>query len=699
MNNKQIEYGRKRKPYLIRPINPKIKPITGELYIQSINLYKDYTKPLWIYFWVSHTNFTDVAHVIIDKNDKIIFKNDSPPTNNTIHITINNQSIHLEAYQHPLCNKCNDSHYQPRVCMSIYGETKTRTSDSDGWIILGCWEFDKEGQSNLRNAFIELAYHTASFINTTIGTVNCTGVVDLPYPIHTPLEHLLPTSVIQFVNTDTKDVRGLAKYLDYTVSRVHEPLIGTHRGWLPREFFYLNLKKKLRITEDWLMCQLLFAFKLRRIDIYSITKESFVDVNEKPALWEEVVSAIILSVSMFITRMQYQLDQITTSSKSSRNFEQFCDLVFSLGRGDCEDFSWMFLAVLTKLQDRKLNGNKVLDICTLIMDHYIITNCLVQASAPEMRSKAATTTDSCLKCFKTINDEKRQQAHVNCFHMTCIIYPKWAFLQMVCSGLNHELYYQNKHATISFNPKEYYKHNIIPEWTTQIQSMERHFGEGTATLYSRPDHQVLTTSEEDLNMISMMDQNWVEEKDIDLFGCLVNNNYPYASVMYWDVIQIATPFFIDLNSSLIKTTLFLCVYITDPTNTNPTERAFVAPTERYFANENSVVNIAIVPLEPIDHIMKDKEVCIKQGFQQPNPILTINKTRFDKEMELYKDINPPKALIYQGYFSQLSIPPNVNAGRMQTIPYLSYNNTFYNEDEELIPWYVHFLTDNRAYRS
>ena len=249
---------------------------------------------------------------------------------------------------------------------------------------------------------------------------------------------------------------------------VHQPVIGCQAGVMPRALFYYSMQHP-RVTDRWLFAQLDTYFEITKCQRTFPTSQ---------AELTQVMTTIVMGLATYTGQFKYQPDQIyikTNGQTSLLEFEHFSKTVFRFKAGDCEDLGWGNGALLTALQRRKIGSNReewgeFLDMCTRVMDFYIVTNCLCQATKPELSYKnGGDLLNLHLAKFSpwlAQSDEKKMQA----WHMTCILYPKREFLAML----------DIPEARI----KEHYRgeNRGFMHW-----NLPRMYAEGTALIYPNPE--------------------------------------------------------------------------------------------------------------------------------------------------------------------------------------------------------------------
>lgn len=279
------------------------------------------------------------------------------------------------------------------IRMRIYTPTNTRSGKGLGWFPIG----DAMQDGNFISTITQLEYDWKQ-PKSTIKIVS-------------PLQYILPM-LLTPVETDFADEEcSKERALDYFYSRlktVHQKFIAYRTGYIPRDLFYL--KPDRRITDDDFLQRLL--------------SRGGYDNTVSP---KEQMCQIILSVTSWVTtRCEYQPDFLQLNEGGELDIENFdkCGIV-NLKVGDCEDLAWFVSQMLLELQDSL--------ICPPVLQDYVITNCLVQAQAPQFKKNSGNV-EITTGVLESLDEEKRIEQSMDCYHMTCILFPVSEFKAMVEKG-------------------------------------------------------------------------------------------------------------------------------------------------------------------------------------------------------------------------------------------------------------------------
>jgi hypothetical protein len=405
----------------------------------------------------------------------------------------------------------------------IFGPSPQRGGGM-GWLTIA----QGDNKSPLyRNSYLALAIGPDAGINKFGSTGFLGGLVEAVLA--------LPRLWASFLGAERAIVEK-EEFIDPGLKNVHQYLIGCTAGVMPRDLFYLDMDHP-QISDRWLYAQLdtYFLFRGKRDLKFPTTPEEL----------KQYMVLIILALGVYISTFKYQPDRVLTQGRQLMEYEHFSKLVLFFKAGDCEDLAWAFACLLNRLQRRaiqnKQNGlsdaeNLFLDQCTKVMDHYVVTNCLVQATAPEASAGVKTgILHLALQGFKDYPVERELLLKMHTWHMTCMVYPKSLFLRMN----NIEL------------EKKWYSHNFKPELEKGLVQL---YAEGTAPIY--PDPTFKFPPQEQIEI-----QDFVSEDQPGHECCLLPsaNNLDTDTCIYGAWLEVMTDFFIDKEMGP-QSTIFLVRY-------------------------------------------------------------------------------------------------------------------------------------------
>jgi hypothetical protein len=399
----------------------------------------------------------------------------------------------------------------------IYGKAPQR-GGGFGFITIGqlsSWDF------HIRNPYLDLQF----------GNDDTRNDVDLLPVVETGIKLLDILNIIPVVFWKQTYLPKLeihkVKYLEEELSYVDERIIGCPGGTMPRALFYYDMNYPV-MSDRWLYALIksyhVVRNKERKRIKYPKTQEEY----------DDLMVTIVAGLISYVGRFKYQPDTVILDTKTDGGqnvaiqYEHFSKSVFWFKAGDCEDLAWANSMILTKLQRRKtenaLNGlthdeNMELDICTRLMDNYVITNVLCKAQAPELKTGDHVTTEHGLKIqeFEGEAEEIRILKSMSPWHMTCILYPKQEYLH--CLGIQDTEPY--------FSDKSRFKIGKL-------------YAEGTTSIYPDPE-KILSISTKNLVQFTKEDN-----AELHVDSCLlpVANNNPGSSCIFGVMLQHMNDFFI-----------------------------------------------------------------------------------------------------------------------------------------------------------
>lgn len=524
----------------------------------------------WL-FWFSHTKYTDVLHIVTDEECKIVkVVQQSPPDKFTYTVTwCNGEKLRLAGFI---------KHKRASCLCFMYLVPTTNSGEKPGWII--------GGSGQVTTAAITVAeannYHRqledANGQELLESNRHITASLPMQYftifpRLFTNLPPELPSTKTQAYVTGIHHVLNNTHYIFDDNEKIEETWIGRHYGVVPRSFFYHDIRHKFRCSPRYIEFVLRQGFFLRRIspavnglpDFESPMKMQNLnlasDYEQQPLWLNDVVSAIIFSITVVVTRFSYQADEETLSNGHVRSFEYFNDhLTMLTGSGDCEDLQWFihaFLQTLQHLADEIIQKVPLLHFACKVLDLYVVTAALVQASRPEFsfsKSPAQASgkfTDDAIAEIDEQTElavEKSQQF----YHETTIVVPKAWFLSHVCQEVLKDVHIQCRMKHYS----RFHKEDNRDDWV--LNDLSPHIAEGTASIYDGPNR-VLST---DPSTPKIIEQN--ARQGLEPLIMLTNKNCSGASKMYATVIDMATEFFFlyDAPKSFagpVKNTIFMCM--------------------------------------------------------------------------------------------------------------------------------------------
>lgn len=394
------------------------------------------------------------------------------------------------------CKECIDP-----VCFQVFGRCEARKRvgedyEMTGWSLLGQGEFLKNGEMWLRLTPAELEHQTYPRIKCYLGGVKNENV-KLPET---------PPPLLKYIE-DQKTYRDTFKFPRSSFKYISHPRIAVHSGYIPRDLFYL--KGGTKSPDEFLKGLLEIGFCGEKVVKWE-------ELKTNKGKFKEYTERIIFSVTHYTQcDILYQPD--ICGGVRCEYFSK--GLLRVLKRGDCEDLAWFCSSILENLQERRLSGDPLLDLCTKVMSGYIITNCLVQGTAPQCRN--TTSNLHLVPCpFLSVEKEEELLDEMGVFHMTCILYPrnKWV-------GGGKMLY------------------TYLTEGELKELSLRRFYCEGTACVGENPDEKL------DIN------ESLIDEL---CSVCLpVGKETKNSSLIYGAEIDVITRFFIKNNLSP-KCLTFIC---------------------------------------------------------------------------------------------------------------------------------------------
>jgi hypothetical protein len=331
------------------------------------------------------------------------------------------------------------------------------------------------------------------------------------------------------------------------LEKVDQQLIAYNGGVMPRAFFYLEMDHP-GITDEWLFAQLATYATLRggwRRNINTIIKE-----EEK---YNQMIVTIILALTCYVgATFKYQPDAVLLKTGETLTFEHFNKLALFFKAGDCEELAWVNSIILTRLQRREVGQtgknkltkgeNEFLDHCTKMMDLYVVTNVLCNATAPELSGSGSSCGRNNLLQLQmtpsSLEEDKNIAQLLPVWHMTCILIPKHHFLK--ACGIKED------------------QHNKYYRWPKETQKIQhfargRLYAEGTTLVYPNPTD-IFSDS---LNLSQFMN---IDRTKLQCCVLPTANNVKGDTCIYGVELQVMTDFFShrgDDGGEMNKETIFI----------------------------------------------------------------------------------------------------------------------------------------------
>lgn len=374
------------------------------------------------------------------------------------------------------------------------------------------------GQFNNQSPHINNWFQAVEF--NAPGPVGEVKFPENPSPLPGLLDHLKAVPLLigafdGFLKEEKREIMG-ENWLCSSYKDIHQGVIGAQGGIMPRALFYWQMEHP-RVSDQWLFAQLDCHFSILGLDRrFPSTREGLIKMAT------HIVMAIVTPVGLY----NYQRDRVVMQGGGQLEYEHFSKTIaLHFQTGDCEDFAWVNAALLNRLQRRAtvpvvtdLTGEEVefLNTCTRVMDFYMVTNCLCQATAPELSNEMAQGILQIHEAPFTYKYAKELAGKMGAWHMTCILYPKKEFFRMV--GKKPVFRREN----------EIYKNWDLP----------RLYGEGTTLIYPNPDENLEDQLPEILDLVMGKD------KDETCSVCPAADNLQEDTCIYGNVLEVMTDYFV-----------------------------------------------------------------------------------------------------------------------------------------------------------
>lgn len=243
---------------------------------------------------------------------------------------------------------------------------------------------------------------------------------------------------------------------DIHCKNANRPMIADSFFVMERSIYYLGLSDKIVVTEAWIKELLYFSFALSKVESKSLIEFYEKCENGSPDIdvWNKWMSVIIRAFTMFVNRYDYSPDiLVLNDDKGGQRFleyEHFSGpLVVASGTYDCEDGSWMLMAIMQSIQ--KYEGkDPLIQVVRDMANNYVVVNGLVESKAPQIA-----------RDFDIQNGTATM-------HMTCLMIPKSGFYKQMYNQiwLNRKLLEKDKNKNIDFKNKSL--HTLILESTVLL---------------------------------------------------------------------------------------------------------------------------------------------------------------------------------------------------------------------------------------
>lgn len=302
---------------------------------------------------------------------------------------VKNNNLTIKIFNKEYTLPCNN---QDGLRMMIYSPTHTRNAKWGGWYPIGEAMCDGVFKSHR----VQLEYDWEK--------PKVTAKFKVFQSTFTPPQIISKTES-KFAGEELEYEQGL-RYFFPRLSRVHQQFIASQSGYIPRDLFYIDEE---RITTDGFLRALL--------------KRGGWD--EKSNLKDQICQVILSVTSWITTECDYQPDFIQLKGGGQLDVENFdkCGVV-NLKVGDCEDLAWFVSKILLEIQKSQI---------VPALECFVITNCLVQAQAPQFKKNNGNV-EIKEEPFKSKEEEKHIEELMDCYHMTCILFPVWEFSKMTENG-------------------------------------------------------------------------------------------------------------------------------------------------------------------------------------------------------------------------------------------------------------------------
>ncbi len=635
------------KTYLTVPIGGILK--TDKPVHIALEIPSKFGIEYFVWVWLANAK-SDVVKHVTGTGDKASIV-DVEGTGIEIHIN-DSGPLYLEAYRDP------DAIHAPVISLLVFSRTRTRSDEGDklsGWMHLGASILGPNQQeTELTNYHfaLELGLNNRFPSDSAVGTVSYNkfqldNPAGLPYkiPMHAALH-------VDYATNQRRICQQLTRFLNSDLySILNETMIGRNTGVVPRTFFYTNTSRHMKLDEDWLYCVLRFG------------EWFFCGGKKLPDNINDAMSIVSMSVTLFVSRFEYQPDAVMIN-ETPAPFECFSQTAFSLGLGDCEDVSWVLMAIFSYLKNRTIRDRtnpRLLDRVTMLLENFIPTSCLLQAKQPEFSPTSVASVISAeiiqpilvpLLGF-TEEDLRKSQGSMEYYHMVTILMPA-GFMREKRGGL---------------------------EMTKDERKIRPIMAEGTSSTYGdilRTD--VIPLKERDemnRTCCSMLEKGY---EPGEVFTHLTMEN---GCKMYGSLIELFTDTF-------ASTGQYIFLAGSKFKEEGDPDMGFI-PEEITRCPEK----VRIIPLDPdITKMINAEDFQLMEEYEPPAPILQIDRKKFELELTGLQppkmDPERPERLLWHFYYSRSN---EKKEDESAVIPLLSWNMTDKTETQSVSPWYLHIELD------
>lgn len=392
---------------------------------------------------------------------------------------------------------CTDHH----LFVEVFTTATTR-SGKEGWITYAQGEC-KNGPIELRNTYLELENNTPREVMCTMTIKNCRYQQFSPSP-----PPLLNQAERDYITLQSRFINSTLHFC-FPFQRVYQKTIAVHLGRIPREMFYYD-SKGAEVSETFLYNLFIRWGGLEQLTTIT-RKEEF----------EQCICSIIFAATSFVSNVvEYQKDAI-----DDEDVEHFSKgVAYQFLVGDCEELAWLTMALLIRLRDRQLDSTK-LDLLSIVLRHFVIGCCLVQATEPEYSKQMIQQQNELPKEQKFHNEQEEREIcreFDGAYHMTCILYSAEGYEQRISPS-----------PPIKKWPYE------LP-FTKFLPPNQRYFAESTICVF--PDPEMVDVIDDQLcNKLSSFALEAKEHGGDRVPLCVpIGKNNKRASLPYGGVLQILT---------------------------------------------------------------------------------------------------------------------------------------------------------------